>query len=274
MKSFLIMTNSIKDPNLTVTNAVADAFSARGANCQVAIDEVPNMPSKPDAVIVLGGDGTILQAAQSFAKQHVPLVGVNLGTLGFLAEVDPANISDMADRLLNDDYTIEKRMHIEGKIYRNEKCIFTETALNDIVVSRSGCSKLICLKLFVGGRLVDIYEADGVIVSTPTGSTGYNLSAGGPIVSPDADVLIVTPISPHSLTSKSIVFSKDAKVRIEVMDKRPGVSNDVYANYDGNTGISLCMHDVIDIQKTDSYTSLIKLYDLGFYEVLRNKISN
>lgn len=274
MKSFLIMTNSIKDPELSVTHFIEEDLCANGAVCQIAVDEMPETLPETDAVIVLGGDGTILRAAKSLAGYKVPVVGVNLGTLGFLAEVETANIHDMVKRLLAGDFTLERRMHIQGSIYRKEKCIFTDTALNDVVVSRSGFSKLICLKVFVNDRLLDVYEADGVIVSTPTGSTGYNLSAGGPIVSPDADILIVTPISPHCLTAKSIVFSSDAVIRIEVVDKRPDVKTDAYANYDGNSGLEMQCGDVIEIRKASSYTSLIKLYELGFYEVLRNKISN
>lgn len=272
MKSFLIRTNSIKDPELKISNQIAGEISRLGGTCRIAVDEEPEILSDYEAVIVLGGDGTILRAAKAFAGYEIPIVGVNLGTLGFLAEIEAANTGDMVKRLIEDDYRVEQRMHLEGRIYREGACIFEDKALNDIVVSRSGFSKLICLRIFVNDKLLDVYEADGVIVSTPTGSTGYNLSAGGPIVSPDTDILIVTPISPHSLTSKSIVFPAGTKVRIEVVNKRPDVKTDAYANFDGNSGLYMQCEDVIEIAKAKSHTSLIKLYEVGFYDVLRNKI--
>lgn len=272
MKSFLIRTNSIKDPGLKISNEIAEEIRRLKGDCRIAVDEDPEVFDDYDAVIVLGGDGTILRATKALAGHELPIVGVNLGTLGFLAEIEPANIHDMVKRLIEEDYQVVERMHLEGSIYREGACIFRDTVLNDVVVSRSGFSKLICLRIFVNDKLLDVYEADGVIVSTPTGSTGYNLSAGGPIVSPDADILIITPISPHSLTSKSIVFPGDTRVRIEVVNKRPDVKTDAYANFDGNTGHDMQCEDVIEIRKAESHTNLIKLYEVGFYDVLRNKI--
>ncbi|MDE5967391.1 MAG: NAD(+)/NADH kinase [Lachnospiraceae bacterium] len=274
MKSFLLMTNSIKDPELKITNLIADYMRQCGAFCEIALDNAPEELPSVDAVVVLGGDGTMLRAAKAFAGRQLPMVGVNLGTMGFLTEVDPGNIQDMVNRLISEDFKVERRMHLEGSIYREGQRVFLHNALNDVVVSRSGFSKLICLRIYVNGRRLDVYEADGVVVSTPTGSTGYNLSAGGPIVSPEADNLIVTPISPHSLTSKSIVFAGDAVIRIEVVNKRPDVKTDAYANYDGQSGMAMMPGDVIELKKAESCTSLIKLYEVGFYEVLRNKISN
>lgn len=274
MKAFLIMTNSIKDPDLKLTKQLAGYMRQQGAECQVAVDVSPGKLEGVEAVVVLGGDGTMLRAAKALAGGQIPIVGVNLGTVGFLTEVESGNIQDMVSRLVSGDFRVERRMHLEGKIYRGGQCVFSDNALNDIVVSRSGFSKLICLKVFVNRRFLDVYEADGVIVSTPTGSTGYNLSAGGPIVSPDADNLIITPISPHSLTTKSIVFSGDVNIRIEVVNKRPDVNTDAYANFDGQNGLEMLCGDVIELKKAESYTSLIKLYEVGFYEVLRNKISN
>lgn len=272
MKSFLIRTNSIKDPGLAISNRIGEEISRLGGSFQIAVDEDPEELKGYEAAIVLGGDGTILRAAKAFAGYALPIVGVNLGTLGFLAEIETANISDMVRRLIDGDYQVVDRMHLGGGIYRDGACIFQDTALNDVVVSRSGHSKLICLRIFVNDKLLDVYEADGVIVSTPTGSTGYNLSAGGPIVSPDTDILIITPISPHSLTSKSIVFPGDTRVRIEVVNKRPDANTDAYANFDGNSGHDMQCGDEIEIVRAKSHTALIRLYEVGFYDVLRNKI--
>ena len=272
MQSFLIMANTIKDPELVVSRRIADEIERAGGNARIVADGVGTLQGTYDAAIVLGGDGTILRAAKLLSDKRIPIVGVNLGTLGFLAEIEQSNLSDMVKRLMADQYRIEKRMQLTGRIFRDGQVLFADTAMNDVVVSRLGFSKLICLRIYVNDRLLDLYEADGVIVSTPTGSTGYNLSAGGPIVSPDADILVITPISPHSLTSKSIVFAGDARIRIEVVDKRPDVQTDAYANFDGNSGHEMLCGDAIEICKADSHTELIKLYEVGFYDILRTKM--
>ncbi len=272
MRSFLIMANTVKDPDLKVSQRIADEIRSAGGYAQIVADGVGSWQGAYDAAIVLGGDGTILRAAKLLSDRQIPIVGVNLGTLGFLAEIEQSNISDMVKRLIAGQYSVEKRMQLKGRIFRGDQCLFEDTAMNDVVVSRLGFSKLICLRIYVNDKLLDLYEADGVIVSTPTGSTGYNLSAGGPIVSPDADILVVTPISPHSLTSKSIVFAGDARIRIEVVNKRPDVQTDAYANYDGNSGHEMLCGDAIEIGKADSHTELIKLYEVGFYDVLRTKM--
>jgi NAD+ kinase len=167
-------------------------------------------------------------------------------------------------------------MNVTGIIYKEgqESPIAKDIALNDIVVSRSGFSRIIGLKVYVNGNVMDIYEADGVIVSTPTGSTGYNLSAGGPLVSPKTSLMIITPISPHSLTSKSIVLSSQDEIVIEVLKMRKAQKDEAIVNFDGQPGIQLSAGDRIVVKKADSVTKMLKLFDVSFYEVLREKIAN
>ena len=209
-------------------------------------------------------------------KLNLPIAGVNLGTLGFLTEIEPEQIYPLIDRLMADDYQIEERMNICGMIYKEgqSKFMHKDVALNDIVVTRAGFSRIIGLKIYVNGKVLDIYEADGVIVSTPTGSTGYNLSAGGPIVSPKTNLMIVTPISPHSLTSKSIVLSSEDEIAIEVLKMRKAQKEEAIVNFDGQKGILLSTGDRIVIRKAHSITRMVKLFDVSFYEVLREKIAN
>ena len=147
-----------------------------------------------------------------------------------------------------------------------------DVALNDIVISRSGFSRVIGLKVYVNGKVMEIYEADGVIISTPTGSTGYNLSAGGPIVSPKTSLIIITPISPHSLTSKSIVLSSDDIIDIEILKMRKAQEEEAIVSFDGQPGPQLSPGDRISVKRSDTYTGMIKLFDVSFYEVLRKKI--
>lgn len=283
MKNFLIATNFIKDENFILTSKIENYIAMHGGSSH-RITVGMNNPTdysldERDAyecIIALGGDGTILKVSRDLRGMNLPIVGVNLGTLGFLAEVEPEQIFSVLDRLMSDDYEMEERMNITGSVYKegNEVPILEDIALNDIVVSRSGFSRIIGLKIYVNGKVMDIYEADGVIISTPTGSTGYNLSAGGPIVCPKTNIMIVTPISPHSLTSKSIVFSSEDEIVVEVLKMRKAQEEEAIVNFDGQQGTQLSAGDRIIVRKADTVTKMIKLFDVSFYEVLREKITN
>ncbi len=286
MKHFLIATNFIKDENLQLTFKVERYIAEHGGsttkitgqegNYAEHISDVLENDRSFDCVIALGGDGTILKVSRDLRKWNLPIVGVNLGTLGFLAEIEPEQIYPVLDRLLQDDYEIEERMNICGSIYKKgqEEPLRCDVALNDIVVSRAGFSRVIGLRVYVNGRVMDNYEADGLIVSTPTGSTGYNLSAGGPIVSPRTNVMIITPISPHSLTSKSIVLGNSDEIVVEVLKMRKAQEEEAIVNFDGQPGTQLSAGDRIVIHKAEQTTKMLKLFDVSFYEVLREKMAN
>ena len=272
---FLIFVNNDKDADLKINNAITEYLREHGADA-VSIDdkyeENGNKIDKSvfdgvDAVIVLGGDGTMLRATALLEGRNIPIMGVNLGTLGFLTEVEQVNVYDALDRLLQGKYEIEKRMMIEGRVSNN-----TFHALNDIVISRAGFSRIICLNIYVNNQLLDTYEADGIIVSTPTGSTGYNLSAGGPIVSPKSKAIVVTPISPHSLTSKSVVFDSTDNIKIEIVKKRKTQETEAIVSFDGMNNKALSANDEVFAKLSEREVSIIKMYDNNFYSVLREKI--
>lgn len=292
MKNFLIATNFIKDSNLSLTDRICEHLKSKGCSYKRIVGEQENGEDSKevsfcisdsdsyDCVIALGGDGTILQASRDLRKTKIPIVGVNLGTMGFLAEVEPEQIEAVLDRLIADDYQIEERMNIVGEVYKaggtkkgeERILVHRDEALNDIVITRAGYSRIIGLKVYVNGRVMELYEADGVIVSTPTGSTGYNLSAGGPIVSPKTDIIILTPISPHSLTSKSIVLSGDDEIEIEILKMRKAQEEEAIASFDGQPGTQLSPGDRVRIYRSEERTRMIKLFDVSFYKVLRDKI--
>ncbi len=283
MKNFLIATNFIKDENFILTAKIEDYIAMHGGTSKRVAGgmekgfacDLAELESF-DCILALGGDGTILKVSRDLRDLHLPIVGVNLGTLGFLAEVEPEQMFLVLDRLMTEDYEIEERMNIEGVIYKadKEQALAQDVALNDIVISRAGFSRIIGLKVYVNGKVMDIYEADGVIISTPTGSTGYNLSAGGPIVCPKTNLMIVTPISPHSLTAKSIVFSSEDEIVVEVLKMRKAQEEEAIVNFDGQQGTKLSAGDKIVIRKANSVTKMVKLLDVSFYEVLREKITN
>ena len=297
MKNFLIATNFIKDQNLSLTKEIEDYITGNGGNCRRIVGEQTSAGKEAlsgykkvsfsiednasyDCAIALGGDGTILQVSRDLREHDIPIVGVNLGTLGFLTEVEPEQVENMLSRLMKDDYEIEERMNLYGNVCKKDVDnsdgmlydVHEDVALNDIVITRAGYSRVIGLRLYVNGKVIENYEADGVIISTPTGSTGYNLSAGGPIVSPKTDIIIVTPISPHSLASKSIVLSGDDEIVIEILKMRKAQREEAIVSFDGQPGIELAPCDRIRIRKASQTTRMIKLFDVSFYEVLRNKI--
>ena len=222
-----------------------------------------------DVIIVLGGDGTLLSVARLAIIYNVPLFGINLGHLGFLAQAEVSNMFEELEKLLSGEYTIEKRIMLEAKIEEDNIQSENFIALNDIGITRGSLSRILRYKIFVNNNFVDLYAADGLVISSPTGSTAYSLSAGGPIVSPDADVLIITPICSHTLHSRSIIISGNDVVRVEACAN----NIEVMLSVDGQHGYKLKSGDVVTIKKSPHYTNLIKLNQRNFFEVLREKIS-
>ncbi len=273
MNKFIIFTNTDKDEGLALSKKITEYLREKGAVSSIVCDAVLDSGAmdgfikEADAAIVLGGDGTMLRATRGIGVYDIPLIGINLGTLGFLTEVEESGVFDALDMLLKDRYIIENRMMIEGTVGNK-----TFHSLNDIVITRAGFSRVIGLNVYVNGQLLDTYEADGVIVSTPTGSTGYNLSAGGPIVSPKARVIVVTPISPHSLTSKSVVFDSTDEIKIEIAKKRKTQDTEAIVSFDGGNSIDLGAGDVVSARISSRTVRLIKVHDVNFYSVLRDKI--
>ncbi len=280
MRNFIIFTNTDKDPGYELSNKIVDYLVAHDAKAMIITEQVresfqqkdanvlpKELLSDVDAAIVLGGDGTMLRAARDLGGSPTPLVGINLGTLGFLTEIEVSHVYQALDRLLADDYFVEKRMMIEGAVNGD-----TYHALNDIVISRAGFSRIIGLNIYVNDELLETYEADGVIVATPTGSTGYNLSAGGPIISPKSKAIVVTPISPHSLMAKSVVFDSTDEVRIEIVKKRKTQDTEAIVSFDGSDNAGLSAGDSVTAKMSSREITLIKMYDVNFYKILRDKI--
>ncbi len=284
MDRFLIITNKEKDKDLSVTNKIAAYIEKAGR--QAILSQVSSFRKDPltaqgvDCAIVLGGDGTIIHTANDLMTRNIPILGVNLGTLGFLAEIEEQNVLSALDRLFQEDYRLEERLMLQGEIlYHNPNVLpgednTLEYALNDIVISRKGFSRIISLGIYVNHELVDNFQGDGVIISTPTGSTAYNLSAGGPIVSPHADVMVITPICPHSLSPRSIVVSAGDTIRVVVGKSKKTQEAEASASFDGQKVYDLSTDDVILIKKARYNTKLIKLNQSGIYEILRSKLSN
>lgn len=284
MELFYIITNHSKDTELKVTNQIKDYLLKCGKECIIDAGkkdengkyytDTANIPANVDCVIVLGGDGTLLQAAADLVDRDIPFLGINLGTLGFLAEVNQSGITNALDQLMADEYDIEKRLMLHGVIYEGHEIIDDCRALNDIVIARKGSLQIINFSIYVNGQLLHRYHGDGMIVATPTGSTGYSLSAGGPVVEPTADLMLLTPICPHSMQNRSIVLSPDDTIEIEIESNRDGSLQEVEAICDGSHKVTLQTGDRLVVKKSKKTTGIVKLSQVSFLEVLQRKLSD
>lgn len=283
MDKFYIITNSDKDKDLEFTGQIVEYLKANGRKCMVQQAERKQegayhytnpalIPEDTECILVLGGDGTLLQAARDVVHREISMLGVNLGTLGFLAEVDKQSVYSALDKLMEDDYEIEERMMLTGTVWRDGKIIGRDVALNDIVIGRDGHLRVVRFKNYVNDVYLNSYNADGIIISTPTGSTGYSLSCGGPIVSPNGSMTLMTPIAPHTLNTRSIIFPAEDVITVEIGEGRRQVQEYGVASFDGDTVIPMVTGDRIVIEKAAVSTKILKLNHLSFVEVLRQKM--
>ncbi|MDI9484530.1 MAG: NAD(+)/NADH kinase [Bacillota bacterium] len=253
---------------LKLVEELSGFLKGRGVCFEVIAEPSLDNLSTFDIVIVLGGDGTLLNAARLTSQVQVPVFGVNVGHLGFLTEVETDGLFPAMEKLLSGDYRLEERMLIGATIKRNGKEISRNIALNDFVITRGTFARLIDLSIFVDGQHVTDYSADGVIVATPTGSTAYSLSAGGPILEPVLQCICITPICAHSLAARSVVTSAEATVSVHLK----GVSGEVMLTIDGQHGFPLQSGDCVTISRADQPALFVKLSGRGFFQVLHSRL--
>lgn len=274
MERFFIITNDGKDKDGLVTRRVIRVLEKAGKvciPCRKDADkniERDSIPEAFDCAVVIGGDGSLIEAARALYGRNIPILGINMGTLGYLTEVEVNSIEEAAARLFEGDYGIEDRMMLEEVFGGGRR----EVALNDIVVARKRALRLVHFKLYVNGELLNSYEADGVIISTPTGSTAYNLSAGGPIVEPTASMIVITPICSHALNTSSIVLSAEDELVIEIGEGKHDAVEEACAAFDGAGTRTMVTGDRIVIRKAEAPARIIKLSKVSFLETLRRKM--
>lgn len=281
MKRIAIIPNSSKDIGLLNTKRLVgflqssaevymdEAYSVLGMNVKyVSPSEIYN---NADYVIVLGGDGTILQRASECAKRRIPVLGINLGKIGFMTEIELDDMEAAIKKLLDGDFVIEKRMMMKAEIRKNNEVQFAFHALNDVVVSKSTGEKLICMELSTDGEAVNRYTADGLIIATPTGSTGYSISAGGPVVDPRMRLFVATPICAHMLSVRSAVLSSDKVMKIRLDSEYGG--SDAVVTADGDVQCYIKDADEVVITESEYDFELIKIGNQSFYDTLIKKLS-
>lgn len=281
MKTVGIVPNYNKEPAMKLVNELAEFLLKK--ECKVVLTyKIAEMTglndlgvtkyelySKSDFIIVLGGDGTLLDTGRKAAKFGTPLLGINMGTMGFLATADGSEAETAIEKVLNGEYKIEKRLMLESEIISDTDNPKQYIAVNDVCISRGVFTKITEYDIYVNEEYLATFRADGIIISTPTGSTAYNLSAGGPVLKPDIACMVITPICPHSMHSRSIVVSADDTVRIEASF---GSNGDIIMSMDGQTSVILNNGDIINVRKSANSINIIKTNTRSFYEILRKKL--
>lgn len=280
VNNFYIVCNRGKDGVIEFANELRKAITDRGGKCIIASErdkregagytDPKEMPDDIDAVIALGGDGTMIRAAADLSSAGKPILGINFGTVGFLTEIDREHASASLERLFDGDFYIEERMMISGRICRNGTCLYESAGLNDIVLANHDPAHAMAFDFYINGEFLRSYIGSGMIVATPTGSTAYNLSVGGPIVLPDAKLLIATPINPHTLMSRSVILPEDAEAKL-VIRRRSGQNASVTVDSSAFTG--LIEEDEILIRKADTTAKMIKFKENSYLGILRDKLN-
>jgi NAD+ kinase len=227
-----------------------------------------NMPDRVDLLIVLGGDGTLLATARALNRKPVPILAVNLGGLGFLTAVTREELYPTLEMVLAGTHTSDHRVQIEGELIRADEILTSFLALNDAVLNKGAIARIFDFELRVNGERVSTYKSDGLIVSTPTGSTAYSLAAGGPIVTPSVEAFVVTPICAHTLTHRPLVLPNSVKIEVTVKSLREAA----YLTIDGQVGIAAHSEDVVRMRKADSFVELIRPLTTPYFEILQKKL--
>ena len=284
MNRFLLVTNSTKDPDGLLTKEAIRIIAENGGICTAAISrkkpgsdeysviDPSEVPAETELIISLGGDGSFLHTAKELSDLHIPIMGINLGNLGYLTEMDLDGFSEEFSHITDGDYHIEERILLKGSLIREGNVIFEDIAVNDIVLNRLGSMDIINFDVKVNNRFLNSYNADGFIISSPTGSTGYNLSAGGPVADPGSQLLIATPICEHTLNSRSLIFAADVKIDI-IPKEKPDSKKQIKAiSFDGNEAIVLQNGDMLRVERSEKNFLNLRMDKLSFVEHLGKKM--
>ena len=286
LKKAILTPNPYRDKNFQTVREAAKVLTDAGIEVRIClpfeVDKSYELPKDlrfsrldrelPSASIVIcfGGDGTILHMAKAATRHGIPILGVNIGTMGFMAELESSELSMLA-RLADDDYTIDKRMMLDVTVHRDRDIIFHDLCLNDAAITKGAVARIVHLKVKCDGTQAMECGGDGIIVSTPTGSTAYSLSAGGPIVEPDANSILVTPICAHDVASRCLVVSEKREITVELSKN---ARRNAFISVDGGKALRMNVGDVATIRKSPLVTKLVRLKNRSFYDVINMKFKN
>lgn len=277
MKRIAIVPNHTKDIGLHVTKRLVSALAGKTELYMNKMYKESGLPVKyagdelyenVDCVIVIGGDGTILRAAEQCAKRHIPIMGINMGHIGFMTEVEKDEIETAAEKLLSGNYKIEERMMMCAEVCKNDGNSSVYYALNDAVISKSN-SDMLAMEIYTDNEKVNEYTADGLIISTPTGSTAYSLSAGGPVADPSTELFIATPICAHMLSSRCAILSADKQISVKIMERGSGEAT---VTVDGQVKEYITHGEYVRIKRAKNKIMIIKMGNQSFYDVMIQKL--
>jgi len=281
MKTIGLAPNPHKAEAVRLAAEAADWLRSRGVRPLLTRDAAeilgkPDLGADDDAMastdllVILAGDGSILRWARRAAPHGTPMLGVNFGHYGFITEIEPEETMASLERVLTGDYAVSDRVVLKAVVLRDDRPVSTYYSLNDVVVSKGPLARMVALHTFVGGKFIVTYAADGIIIASPTGSTAYSLSAGGPVVHPDVNVIIITPVCPHTLNVRSLVVPDAEKIQI-AGQARDGES-EMMLTLDGQHGEQLGAADVVEITKADFTAKLLQFEPQSFYDKLQTRL--
>lgn len=286
MKKAILTPNPYRDKNFQTVREAADILKAAGIDVRIClpfeVDRNYDLPKDlrfsrldkelPSASVVIcfGGDGTILHMAKAATRHGIPILGVNIGTMGFMAELESSELS-LLSRLADDDFTIDKRMMLDVTVHRDRDIIFHDICLNDAAITKGAVARIVHLQVKCDGTQAMECGGDGIIISTPTGSTAYSLSAGGPIVEPDANSILVTPICAHDVASRCLVVSEKREITVQLSNN---ARRNAFISVDGGKALRMNIGDVATIRKSPLVTKLVRLKNRSFYDVINMKFKN
>jgi len=272
MKNAIIVPNYLKSQSMGFCQTAKEMLEGKGYEVTVLAES--DMPTeKADFALVLGGDGTILRACKKLCMLDIPVFGINFGNVGYLTACNPDTAIDCINKLIDGEYKIENRMMLKGSVIREGKEIYSFVALNEATLFRSTLKKAFSSEVYINGMITETVFGDGVIVATPTGSTCYNLSAGGPVLTPESNNMVITPLSPMRFVCSSIVAGGDDTVEVKVRINSALCDAAVSLEIDGDNSFEILDGDSLKIQKANQTARIIKVSDTSFYQILRKKLS-
>ena len=238
------------------------------SDLKISGEAIPTAPPDLLCIFVLGGDGTFLSAVRWIGDQLIPILGVKFGEVGFLAEIAEESLFSVAEKIINHQFVTTPRMRLQVDLKRDNKVFVKETVLNDVVINKGALARLAHIRTYVNGQYLTTYKADGLIVGTPTGSTAYSLAAGGPILHPEVPAIIMTPISPFTLTNRPLIIPDTAFITIRLEEK----SKDIMLTFDGQAGLEINEEDIIIVRKSEHPIHMITIPDQEYFDVLKAKL--
>ncbi len=279
MKNYLIVTKNERELENPFTQELQSYIEKKGGTVSVVArprdtsSETVDVPEGVEAIFTVGGDGTLVRIAQTTVSLNVPLIGVNHGHLGYLCDLNEDNIKNAIDRMFEDDFEIEERMMLDGYVeHEDGSATKVQHALNDVVISTNEAKSVVRLAVYINGEYLYSISGDGMIFATPTGSTAYNLSANGPIVDPKTEAILMTPLNPHTLTSRSIVLDPNDEISVEITPRRHTSQEIATILFDGSYPVTIEPGEKLVVKKSSRKTKMIFMSQMNFLERMRNKM--